>query len=876
MTTLTDGTVVSDQEATPGSPLGAANAGVEEFDMSTPAQPSAGEDPLLQQGAADNAGATSSKTRASSKKREASQELVRDRRPTQLEIEEKEKLAEVIRTMQQTMTKLQQDMEELRKENEKLKADAVTNVVKESDPKRRNDPMKPLDDIDKKDVEKPGKYKSDPMQWRIWLNKMKNFLARRDLRWPKIIDAIQAKSKEPLKEGDEREIFKQLNIDVDDDNGKALADKFRDQFTEYLDNFTEGSTRALVQSTGSEGVWETFRQMCDEGHSKRERHLKKEYRVVSNPKQATFENLRQAIAGWEKDLADYETAADHRMDDRTRLLCLEDICPDILQQHLASKDELKTYAGYKAVINDYLIERRRWTSPTSKGKINWLGVQEKAEEPNDEGVYDETENPEAEVENFMSEVKATIMALVKNKFGKKGKGKGKGAGKDDGGKSGDKGTGDNDPKCFECGESMAKCGHSARDCPVRKARIAAGGPERLPKGKGKGKQGKGEGWPTRTMWNNFYPGPSQTQWRGWYPQQQPQPPTGKLNLFEQPMQLSAVSPLQALLTSPGGLYNISPKKQVKNKPMQTFEHVNKFGVLAESEDKKINDDGVKMKVNLMDAVKRTSLNQQKKAAKTERNLQRGAGPDLGPTQMTRHNDPSGSGARSRVPTDEAVQPKPTGRHDAEKSLLQDMLDFVNKPLTASQGCCKRLNPRKSNESLNVVSTTKSVSSMGGNFEVLSSIVDSGATIPTMHPEDAKAYDLLESEGSRNGVEYEVANCETIPNVGEKKFAVLTAEGTLRGYQTQCAEVGKGKPLQAVRALVSSSHAVCFGLGERGEDHVIINKTSGEVNHLRDDGINYLQDLLVIPQDKILEVQQRLLMIQADNDGNGPDFGGQGR
>ncbi len=150
----------------------------------------------------------------------------------------------------------------------------------------------------------------------------------------------------------------------------------------------------------------------------------------------------------------------------------------------------------------------------------------------------------------------------------------------------------------------------------------------------------------------------------------------------------------------------------------------------------------------------------------------------------------------------------------------------------------------------------------------------------MHPDDAKDYELLESQASRDGIEYEVANGDSIPNLGEKKFAVLTAEGTLRGYQTQCADVVKGKPLQAVRALLSSNHAVCFGLGEDGQDHLIINKTSGEVNRMRDDGINYLQDLMIIPHDRIEEVQQALWTMHQDSSASeipplAQDFGGQG-
>ncbi len=155
------------------------------------------------------------------------------------------------------------------------------------------------------------------------------------------------------------------------------------------------------------------------------------------------------------------------------------------------------------------------------------------------------------------------------------------------------------------------------------------------------------------------------------------------------------------------------------------------------------------------------------------------------------------------------------------------------------------------------------------------MVDSGATVPVMHPDDAADYELLESQASRDGVEYEVANLDTIPNLGEKKFAILTAEGTLRGYQMQCAETAKGKPLQAVRALVGSRHAVCFGLGENDDEHLIINKISGEVNRMRDDGINYLQDMLVVPQNRIEQVQQHLWSLQQRANDPGQDFAWQG-
>ena len=75
------------------------------------------------------------------------------------------------------------------------------------------------------------------------------------------------------------------------------------------------------------------------------------------------------------------------------------------------------------------------------------------------------------------------------------------------------------------------------------------------------------------------------------------------------------------------------------------------------------------------------------------------------------------------------------------------------------------------------------------------------------------------------------------------MAVLTTEGTLRGYETQVAEV----PLQSVRQLQATGHAVCFGVGAEGLDHLVINRLSGEINRCRDDGTNYIQDLLVVPR-----------------------------
>ena len=146
----------------------------------------------------------------------------------------------------------------------------------------------------------------------------------------------------------------------------------------------------------------------------------------------------------------------------------------------------------------------------------------------------------------------------------------------------------------------------------------------------------------------------------------------------------------------------------------------------------------------------------------------------------------------------------------------------------------------------------------GKFEVLSAIVDSGATIPVMNPTTGARYEVL--SGAANGTEYEIASRDTLKDLGEKRMAVLTAEGTLRGYGSRCAEVTKA--LQSVRALVGNGRAICFGLGD-GSEHVIVNKLTGETNCLRDDGVNYLQDLLIVPPEDIERVAAELAAVAAN-------------
>ena len=130
-----------------------------------------------------------------------------------------------------------------------------------------------------------------------------------------------------------------------------------------------------------------------------------------------------------------------------------------------------------------------------------------------------------------------------------------------------------------------------------------------------------------------------------------------------------------------------------------------------------------------------------------------------------------------------------------------------------------------------------------DWGVLEAIFDAGASVTVIPPHVASGYAVQESAASNAGVQYKVADGDEIPNLGEKLFAVVTEESTVRGMRAQVADVSKA--LQSVRALVRTEHIVVFGDGENGTEHYIMNRAICEYNAVRDDGLNYLMRLYVV-------------------------------
>jgi len=143
------------------------------------------------------------------------------------------------------------------------------------------------------------------------------------------------------------------------------------------------------------------------------------------------------------------------------------------------------------------------------------------------------------------------------------------------------------------------------------------------------------------------------------------------------------------------------------------------------------------------------------------------------------------------------------------------------------------------------------------WEPLVSIIDSGCTVPVAPLSVGRGYPVIEGRAKQAGVCYAQADGTELPNLGEKALAVVTQEGTLRGYTTQLADVTHA--LQSVRALMKSGHFVGFD----DEGSWIVNKVSGEYNKIEDDGINFLMKQWIVPHDKVGLAMEAVAAAHAD-------------
>ena len=108
------------------------------------------------------------------------------------------------------------------------------------------------------------------------------------------------------------------------------------------------------------------------------------------------------------------------------------------------------------------------------------------------------------------------------------------------------------------------------------------------------------------------------------------------------------------------------------------------------------------------------------------------------------------------------------------------------------------------------------------WEELEFNVDSGATETVVGKSMLLSVEVKEGSQKRRGVEYEVANGEMIPNLGEKIFLGHTENGNARKVTAQVCDVNEA--LMSVFKMVAAGNKVVFG---SDEGHYVEDKVTGE-------------------------------------------------
>ena len=128
------------------------------------------------------------------------------------------------------------------------------------------------------------------------------------------------------------------------------------------------------------------------------------------------------------------------------------------------------------------------------------------------------------------------------------------------------------------------------------------------------------------------------------------------------------------------------------------------------------------------------------------------------------------------------------------------------------------------------------------WQLLSIAIDSGAAETVIPHTLITGYPIEETEKSRAGVTYASATGDPIPNMGQQKLPMTTAEGSLRMMAFQATPVAKA--LGSVWKICKQGHSVIFD----DEGSYIYNKTTGELNWLREEDGNYMLDVWIPPRE----------------------------
>jgi hypothetical protein len=217
--------------------------------------------------------------------------------------------------------------------------------------------------VDKKLMERPCKYKGDIKVFIQWHERLKTFLTAQDKRWPRILEAIEARGPKALRKDDltGADDYKDISDEAD---VADYHDEFSKQLYLYLDAFTDGPANVSVTTAGATMVYETYRRLAEKGRSRRPEHVLRLHTEVLQPAQVgQIKDLEASISTWEHNVEYFHRVNPQKIkitDEEMRLI-LTAMAPKELQDHLLKEcDKFRDYEMVKSECMDWI---HRLTAP---------------------------------------------------------------------------------------------------------------------------------------------------------------------------------------------------------------------------------------------------------------------------------------------------------------------------------------------------------------------------------------------------------------------------------------------------------------------------------------------------------------------------------
>ena len=203
-----------------------------------------------------------------------------------------------------------------------------------------------------KGIPKPDKFNGASGTWDSWWYKFKTWVESCHKNAVKIVAQVEAQCDKEITE---------LNLEVDFDDGAELVSA---QARQALISLTEGEALEIVKNTsrGSHFGLEAMRRLLCKYDPQNPQANAALLKKVLHPSQCSLDKLREGLESWENLKRKYEERRKKPLEDDICRSCLQQMCPNKLQDHLdLQASRLTSYDQVKSEVLAYLenVETRK-------------------------------------------------------------------------------------------------------------------------------------------------------------------------------------------------------------------------------------------------------------------------------------------------------------------------------------------------------------------------------------------------------------------------------------------------------------------------------------------------------------------------------------